>query len=126
MDVDVLFEENKNKEGVWCNFDENVAFKITPLLQSEMGKLIEDCSKEIMKNGKVSNDFDDKKFTVLCNAAIVVDWKGINKDGKPWKCNGKNATLLVQNSETLKNFIDDQIELIKAQRLQKALDASKN
>jgi hypothetical protein len=70
-----------------------------------------------------SKKIDEDKHDLLLWDYCIVDWKNVNEDGKPIKCNAKNKSMLMGGAPVFSSFVTEALQRLKYdhEELQKAI-----
>ena len=101
-----IFKKEKIK---WFNFEEDESYKLKYMNESdqqELKKLSEEREKFLKQ---LTEDQENEALKVQYESCIkdfskklfdnVLDWKGVNGNGKPLECNSENKDILFNQSE---------------------------
>ncbi len=116
MDLKKEFGTNVKKEveGVWCDFGEGCECLIARTGNPENRKAFEKIARphrKRVRRGTLSDEVAEKISIQVTAESILLDWKGIEEDGKPVKYSAKNAIKLLTAyrdfREQVNEFADD-------------------
>lgn len=82
-------------EGVWVEYDEEVSFKIRYLSPETTRKIRKSFLKSKYRRHEKVEEIDEDGFNDALINHMIIDWKGIEFDGKPAKCDIINKKMLV-------------------------------
>ena len=96
MDVEKLL--NGNDEGGWCPVPgtDDVEIKIRRLKPKEFDLIRQSSQSRKGFRTRGQGDMDDRMLK-KCLQEMVVEWKNIKHDKKPWPCTRENKILLDAN-----------------------------
>lgn len=121
-----MFDIEKNKtdrtgfeEGKWFDFQEGVQVKIAATRSKRAAALYAKLGRD--KNLKEMQDEKEmEKIVIQVYAeAIIVDWKGFVKNGKPLPCTPENVKYVLENSLEFYQFVTAVTNDVKNFRVEK-------
>lgn len=100
MDIKKQFGTNSSKEieGAWIDLGEGASLKVARLGNKENRALIQKLTtphRVALRNGKLGEDLVEKITIEAMAATILLDWKGIELDGKALPYSRDNAIKLL-------------------------------
>jgi len=112
-DVKKLFgtDAKKEQEGVWRDdIAEDIKIKIARIGNPNYQKKFQTLSKphrRAIRRGTLSDDVAEKLLIQCLAETIVLDWKNIEVNGKPFPYSVENAIKLLTDLPELRNTIND-------------------
>lgn len=100
MDIKKQFGTNGSKEieGAWIDLGEGASLKVARLGNKENRALIQKLTaphRVALRNGKLGDDVIERITIEAMAATILLDWKGIELDGKALPYSRENAIKLL-------------------------------
>jgi len=111
-DVKKLFGTDKTKEleGVVHDMGEGLKMRIARIGNPKYQKRFEALSKphkRALRRGSLSNDVAEKLLVQCLAETIVLDWEGLEEDGKKVKYSKENAVRILTDYPDLRNYVND-------------------
>jgi len=100
--------QEKEQEGAWINYDEDLAFKVKRLCKRNKAYkvAVERVAKEVRRNKITEKQGEEKMVEIFVDNALLA-WKGVTDDeGKPIKFSKKAAMSLLTDPRW-PEFFDD-------------------
>lgn len=102
----VLSKNNKMNEGIWFEYDTEVAFKIRYLSPEKVRQLRKPHVKTKWVRGEQVETINDDAFNDSLNDYIIADWRGVESEpGKKADCSLENKKKLVDVNGDVTSFI---------------------
>ena len=97
MDITKIVQEDD--AGDWFPLEqaEKVKIKIRKLKPKDLKFMRKQAMQRKFTNGHIGQTFDNESFGNMILDKSVVDWEGIEMDGKPLPCTKENKELLNDN-----------------------------
>lgn len=99
-------DQNAQEEGVWIPYDDETKFKVRSTESKAYTRAVQKHTRKLSPAQKNSIGIMKGITTSCLCEAILIDWEGVENDGKPLKCNDENKKLLMQVPE-VRDFIAD-------------------
>lgn len=111
-DVKKLFgtDSKKEQEGVWYDLAEGLRMKIARIGNPNYQKRFQTLSKPYrrsIRRGTLSDDLAEKLLIQCLAETILLDWEGVEDDGKEISYSIENAINLLKKYPELRNYIND-------------------
>lgn len=100
-----LKETPKMEEGVWVDYDEDLSFNIRYLSPKAARKLKKPLVKTKWRGGEKVEDFNEDAYNDALIDYMVIDWEGVEIDGKKAECNLANKKKLTELFSEISVFI---------------------
>ena len=109
MDVSKAFADpEREKTGVWLGYREGSKVKVARAGNPAFQRSYDARSKPFVQKKRTGNLDTETDVRLLCEAiadAILVDWKGFERDGAELKYSKKEAAALLIQSQDFRNEI---------------------
>ena len=124
MDIKKEFGTSKAKEqeGIWSDFGDGCQVKIARIGNPEYQKTFRKISKphqKAIRRGSLNDEVAEKLLVEAMAEAIVIDWKGLQEDGKELKYSKTEAIRILT---TYKDFRDQVSEIANDMESFKAVE----
>lgn len=96
----------ESKQAVWIDFDkaQGVAFLIAPVGNpAATEKLISLAGDDLRAQRKIA----PAVYIEAMIGTVLLDWRGLDQDGKPFSFSHENARTLLSQSEAIRDFISE-------------------
>lgn len=101
-----MVDAGKEQAGVWIEYDETTQFLIGSLSSKRYKQAYQEALTELRsKIRKPTQDEADAMQLKVLSSAVVLDWKGVNKDGAPFTCNPANVHFVLANCPQVREFV---------------------
>lgn len=103
--LDSIFKQDENLEltGIWFQISDKIKFKLrrfggsnTAAMNKHSAKIFKPYA-QMIKAGTVPEDKMEELSMTLFIRSCLVDWKGVEDDGKELECNEENAIKLFKH-----------------------------
>lgn len=129
-DVKKLFgtDPTKETEGVWYDMAEGLRMKIARIGNPQYQKRFQALSKphrRAIRRGTLSDDVAEKLMIKCLAETIVLDWEGVEDEGKEIPYSTEAVIELLTKYPELRNYINDianELEGFQAQEDEEAVD----
>jgi len=131
LDLKKTYATDKEKEieGVWEDFGDGCRIKIAragnPNYEKEFQRLIKPHRKALRRNS-LSNDVAKELYAKCMARAIVLDWEGLEEDGKDIPYSVENAERILLQYPDLSQHIQEISESAETFRQELVEDSEKN
>ena len=90
--------QDKEKEGAWIYYDEELAFKVKRLSERNKPYMIavERIERQLRRKAIKESEADKSLVRIFVDHSLL-DWKGVEKDGEPLPFTKENAIWLLTN-----------------------------
>jgi hypothetical protein len=117
--MDITQTLKASEEGIWVDWKDGVSVKLR-MSPELLQKIRKTCTKKIMDKGVIREELDAEHFDEMLNEQVILDWKGITNEGKPFPCTPENKALLMKKSVAFSTFINQaclELENVKESEL---------
>lgn len=123
MDLKKEFATNKQyeQEGVWTDIGNGCSIKIARVGNEHYTALFRKLSKPYqnqIRRGTLPNDKAEDLLIQVMAESIVLDWKGLEEDGKPVKYSRETCARILKEYKDFRELVSDlsnSLELFKAE-----------
>ncbi len=130
MDIKKFAIDKKSEaEGVWVKLDENTEVKVARMNNARYNKLFRRLSQPYKKAIRTNTLSDSVAEDILYRCAaetILLDWEGLEEDGKPIEYSTDKAYELLKNYEQFRDFVMGCAEDFDLFKVQDAEETEKN
>ena len=103
-------DENKEKEGIWQDMGDGIRIRIARIGNPNYQKLFQRLSKphrKAIRRGTLKEDVAEALMIECMAETIVLDWEGIELDGKKLPYSKENAVMILTEFKDLREYIND-------------------
>lgn len=104
-------DQNLEEEGVWISLDGNgTEIKVARMNCRPYKKYFQAITKpykRLIRNGSLSEDLAEKLLIDALAHKIVLDWKGLTKNGKKFPYSVENATQFLSTSPDFRDLVTE-------------------
>ncbi len=122
-------DKKKEQEGAWVDFGEGIRIKIArignPRYQEEFQR-VSGPYKRQMRRGTMRDEVAEKLLTKVMAKTIVLDWEGLEEDGKAVKYSAEKAERILTDYPDLRDEIADLAKDIASFRAEEDEETEKN
>ena len=118
----------KEKEGVWQDMGDGLKMRIARIGNPKYQKRFEALSKphrRALRRGTLSNEIAEKLLVQCIAETIVLDWEGVEENGKETPFSVENAVRILLEYPELRKYVEDianEMEGYKAEDDEEAID----
>ena len=130
-DIRKMFGTNKNAEidGVWQDIGEKVKVKVArignPQYQKAFRKITKP-HKQALRRGSLNDEVADKLLIKAMAKSILLDWSGLEEDGKPVPYSYENAVRLLTDYRDFRDDVSDFANDMESFRAEEDKETEKN
>jgi len=130
-DIKKLFmtDENRETSGVWQDVGDGIRLKVARFNNTNHKRIMEGLMKPYqhqMRRGTLAEDVAEKLLVQGMAKAILIDWEGLEEDGKPVKYSHKNAERLMLEVKDFRDLVHNISQTMDIYKMQEDAETEKN
>jgi len=122
-------DTNKETDGIWQDFGDGIEMKVARIGNPKYQKLFQKLSKphrKAIRRGTLKEDVAEKLMIECTAETILLDWRGIELDGKALPYSKDNAIMILTEFKDLKEYVNDFANEMEAYMQEDAEEAEEN
>jgi hypothetical protein len=116
-------------EGIWQNIGDGVSVKVARIGSTEYQKEFQRISKphkRAIRRGVLNDDVAEKLLIKVMAKTVLLDWKGLEEDGKEIPYSEENAVRILTDYRDLRDYVSDIANDMEAFKKEDDEEAEKN
>lgn len=131
MDLEKLFAQDDTavEEGKWFNVQKDVHFKIASVNSERYQTVFRTLTKDYrtaIRRKTMDPEVMEEIMKKVAAKTLLLDWKGLELDGKPFPYNKDNALYIMMNFDSAYILVMDYASDMEAYKVQQEEDEAKN
>lgn len=130
-DLKKLFKTDENLEtaGVWQDLGDSIRVKVARFNNTNHKRVMEGLMKpyqHMLRRGNLSEEIAEKILVQGMARTILLDWEGLEEDGKPIKYSMKNAERIMMEFKDFRDLVHNISQSMEIYKIQEDAETEKN
>lgn len=130
-DIKKIYGTDKKKEtdGIWKDMGDGLSMRIARMNNANYRKRFQVLTKphqRALRKDRLSEDIAEKIMIQCLAETIVLDWKGVEENGKEIPFSVENATRILTEYPDLREYVNDIANVMDGYKLEDDEEAIEN